>query len=318
MRLLLATPIAQDAIERLRSRHEVVLGYEREENLADLIADREGLVFRSGVTISAAVLAAAPQLRLVVRAGSGLDNIDLRSARERGIRVARVPGASPQAVAELTLGLILAAARHIPYADAMIRRGRWPKYDLGGPLIAEKTLGIVGAGRIGSRTGQLGAAIGMRVLGCVKRPTEGRADDFARLGITLCDFDTVVSEADVVSIHTPLDVNTAHLIDAQVIEKMKPGTVLVNTARGGVVDEAAVFDALELGHLASAAFDVHEREGHGVIPRLASLPNVVLTPHIGGMALETQSRIGRRVCELIDAFLDGRLDDETTDAESVV
>jgi D-3-phosphoglycerate dehydrogenase len=318
MRLLLATPISPDAIELLQSRHDVVLGFERSEDVGELIADREGLVFRSGVMISRDVIEAADELRLVVRAGSGLDNIDLDAARERGIRVARVPGASPEAVAELTLGLMLAATRNIRLADSLVRQGRWPKHDLGGHLIAGKTMGIVGAGRIGTRVGALCSALGMDVLGCVESPEDDQPRHLEEAGITLTDFASVITEADFVSIHTPLQDSTRNLIDATAIAKMKPGVVLINTARGGVVDESAVFEALTSGHMSAAGFDVHEREGDGVIPRLASLPNVVLTPHIGGMALETQSMIGMRVAEIIEAFLAGNFDGAVTSDEFVV
>lgn len=318
MKLLLATPIAPSAIAQLQEDHEVVLGFEENADLASLIADREGLIFRSGVTISREIIEAGRHLRLIVRAGSGLDNIDLDAARERGIRVARVPGASPQAVAELAVGLLLAASRNIAAADSLIRQGRWPKRDLGGPLVDGKTMGIVGAGRIGGRTGALCAALGMRVLGCVEHPGADAEKRLRGQGLIPSDFDTVVSESDYVSVHTPLKESTRFLIDDEAIAKMKPGAVLINTARGGIVDETAVAAALHSGHLSAAAFDVHEVEGDGVIPELAAFPNVVLTPHIGGMALETQSMIGMRVAEIVAAFLAGRLDETLTADEFVL
>ena len=317
MRLLLATPISPIAIERLSESHDVVLAFDRGVDIATLIADREALVFRSGVTISRRVIDAATQLRLIVRAGSGLDNIDLEAAGERGIRMARVPGESPQAVAELTLGLMLSASRNIGKADSLIRQGRWPKHDLGGPLLAGKTVGIVGAGRIGAQTGALCASLGMRVLGCVEFPDADDKERLGNLGMILSDFDSVIAESDYVSIHTPLHDSTRSLIDRDVVARMKPGSILINTSRGGVVDEAAVAAALRSGHLSAAAFDVHATEGEGVIPELALFPNVVLTPHIGGMAHETQSAIGLRVVEIVEAFLAGRLD-ETLSTEELV
>jgi len=318
LKLLLATPISADATELLQQRHDVVLGFERSEDIVALVADREGLVFRSGVTISREVIEAAADLRLIVRAGSGLDNIDLDAARGRGIRVARVPGASPEAVAELTLGLMLAAARNIRLADSLIRQGRWPKYDLGGQLIAGKTLGIVGAGRIGSRFGALCSALGMRVIGCVEYPDSETAESLADAGITITEFGSVITESDFISIHTPLQESTRNLIDATVIAKMKTGAVLINTARGGIVNESAAYEALKTGDLSAAAFDVHEREGQGVVPELAALPNVTLTPHIGGMALETQSLIGARVIEIVEAFLVDDFDSVVTPDEIVL
>jgi phosphoglycerate dehydrogenase-like enzyme len=318
MKLLVADPIWAEAVEQLRSQHDVTFRAGESDDLVDLVQDQQVIVMRSGVQLTKEVIEAAPGLELIVRAGSGLDNIDLEAAKARGIRIARVPGASPEAVAELALGLMLAATRNISWADTLVREGRWLKHQLGGSLIRGKTLGIIGAGRIGRRTGAIGAALGMRVLVCVAHPSTARAAGFAAEGMTLCDVDTVIAEADFLSIHTPLHDTTRHLIDETAIGKMKPGSVLINTARGGVVDEAAVFDALQREHLSAAAFDVHESEGAGVVPTLAQLPNVVLTPHIGGMAHETQRWIGMRVVEIIDAYVDRRLDDLLEPEERVL
>lgn len=316
MKLLLASPIADAAIRRLEESHEIVRGFESGSDLAELAESCQGIVFRSGVEISSDVI--APGVALLVRAGSGLDNVDLDAARDRGVRVARVPGESPDAVAELTLGLMLTAVRHISRADALVRQGRWPKRELAGRLIAGKTLGVIGAGRIGSKTGALCAALGMRVIGCVELPSADIEADLAAQGIELCDFDTVLENSDIVSVHTPLNAETHHLVDRTAIAKMKRGAVLINTARGSVVDEVATYDALRSGHLSAAGFDVHESEGEGVVPKLADLPNVVLTPHIGGMALETQEAIGFRVATIVDAFEEGRLDEVLADEERVL
>ena len=177
---------------------------------------------------------------------------------------------------------------------------------------------VVGAGRIGTRTGALCSALGMQVLGCVEQPSAERSDELHQSGISLRDFESLVRESDVLSVHTPLKDSTRGMIDSTVIANMKPGAVLINTSRGGVVDEKAVFDSLVRGHLSAAAFDVHEREGDGVLPDLASLPNVVLTPHIGGMTVETQNKIGIRVAEIVEAFLAERLDDVLSPDERVV
>lgn len=318
MKLLLASPISPDAIDQLGSIHDVQSAFDRPDDLSTLAHDREAIIVRSGVMLSADVLAAAPDLELIVRAGSGIDNIDLDHAAERGIRVVRVPGPSAQAVAELTFGLMLTLSRKIAYADRLIRHGHWPKRDLGGYLLNGKALGVVGAGRIGGRVAELGAAWGMRVMGCVRDGDTTAADALAAKGIERRDFDTVVSEADIVSVHTPLDDDTRGLIDAIVFGKMKPESLLINTSRGGIVDEDALYDALRSGHLAGAALDVHEREGEGVVPRLAAFDNVVMTPHIGGMALESQMIIGRRVIELVTAYVDGCLDETLTADESVL
>lgn len=308
--------IDEQAIRTLDSKHDLVVELDDFENRAeDLMAKQEVLVFRSGVEISAEILDMAPDLGLVVRAGSGYDNIDLEHAQRMGIRVVRIPEPSADAVAEFTLGLIIAVSRNIVQADALLRTGHWPKRELGGHLIRGKVLGIVGAGNIGSRVGELGSAVGMRVIGCA----EPRITDWTPPpSIQAADLDTVIASADFLTIHTPLTEDTVSLIGRRELGRMKTGSYLFSTARGTVVDEEALYEALVSGHLAGAALDVHEREGDGVIPELANLPNVVLTPHIAGMAFESQGAIGRRVVELIDAFDGGFLDDTVSERELLV
>ena len=321
MKILLASSIDPAAMDALERDHDVVraLGAPPEQ-LAELIRDREAVVFRSGVTISAAVLDEAPNLTLLVRAGSGLDNIDLGRARDRGVQVVRVPGSSAQPVAELTFGLLLALARKVALADRLVREGHWPKPQLGGPLLSGRTLGIIGAGRIGSRVGEMGAAWGMRALGCVDRPGPDVAAALAERGVVLTDFDTVVAEADFLCLHLPLNDATRHIVDGRVLDRMKAGSFLVNVARGGVVDEAALYTRLAGGgaNLLGAALDVHEREGEGVVPELSALPNVVLTPHIGAMAWDSQRLIGERVVELLAAYERGDIDELLDPEEAVI
>jgi phosphoglycerate dehydrogenase-like enzyme len=286
--------------------------------LADAIEDREVVILRSGVQLQADVLANAPDLRLVLRAGAGLDNIDVEYAREHGIRVARVPGMSAQPVAEFTFALLLALARRIVLADAQLRVGHWPKAELGGSLLFGKTLGVVGAGNIGSQVGQMAAAWGLNVLGCVEEPTVDVRLKLSTRGLTLTDFESVIEQSDFVCLHVPLTEGTRHMVDDRALKAMRPGSLLVNVARGGVVDEEALYRHLTEGDtLAGAALDVHEHEGEGTISRFAELPNVVLTPHIGAMALDTQRLIGERLVELIRAFQDGKFDKEVRGDEHV-
>ena len=319
MRILLASSIDPGAIEALERDHDVVRAFNApEEQLAELIQDREVVIFRSGVMISATVLDAARDLRLLLRAGSGLDNIDVDHALARGVRIARVPGSSAQPVAELTFALLLSLARKVTLADRLLREGHWPKSQLGGPLLAGKTLGIIGAGRIGSRVGEMGAAWGMRAIGCVANGGAAVAGSLAQRGVTLTDFDTVVAESDFLCLHLPLDERTHHIIDASVLSRMKDGSFLVNMARGGVVDEKALSAELtEGGRLLGAALDVHEVEGEGVLSPLADLPNVVLTPHIGAMAWDAQRLIGERVLELLEAERNGSFAEQLTPDEVV-
>ncbi|RFU18783.1 hydroxyacid dehydrogenase [Geodermatophilus marinus] len=319
MKILIASSIDPSAIEALERDHDVVRAFNApEERLVELIRDREVVVFRSGVTVSAAVLDHAPNLTLLVRAGSGLDNVDVAHATDRGVQVVRVPGSSAQPVAELTFALLLSLVRNVTLADRLLRDGHWPKADLGGPLLAGKTLGIAGAGRIGSRVGAMAAAWGMRVLGCVADANPGVATSLASAGIALTDFDTVVTESDFLCLHVPLDERTQHMVDASVLARMKRGSFLVNMARGGVVDEEALLEALTKGRtLLGAALDVHEKEGEGVMSPLRALPNVVLTPHIGAMAWDAQRLIGERVVELVRAAERGCLDELVQPDEQV-
>ena len=317
MKVLLASPIDPAATEILRDRHD--LAQAAAGDLRSAVVDAEIVVLRSGPTLSADVLAEAPRLRLVVRAGSGLDNIDVDAARARGITVARIAGMSAAPVAELTFALLLALARKVTLADRLIRDGRWPKPQLSGPLLRGKTLGVVGAGNIGGLVGQMGFAWGMHVLGCVARPNATLSEQLAQRGITLTDFDEVVEQADFVTLHVPLCHTTRHLVDAEVLDRMRPASLLVNMARGGVVDEKALHEALiQGGTVAGAALDVHEAEGEGTISPLAALQNVVLTPHIGAMAVDTQRLIGARVLELVEACQHGRLEQELDHGELVV
>jgi phosphoglycerate dehydrogenase-like enzyme len=307
-------------LDRLRVSHD--LRFVPDPPHAELraaIADREVVALRSGVTLSEDAMAAAPELMLIIRAGSGLDNIDLDYARARGIRVVRVNGMSAAPVAEMTFALLLCLARKVVVADRLLRQGRWPKPDLGGPLLQGKTLGVVGAGNIGARVGEMGSAWGMRVLGCVASPNDAARQALAARGITLVDFDAVVTQSDFVSLHVPLDPQTHRMVDSDVLDRMRPGSLLVNMARGGVVDEKALREALVHGRtVAGAALDVHEVEGDGQVSPLADLDNVVLTPHIGAMALDSQRLIGERVVELLGAFESQRLDKEARNGELVV
>ena len=318
MNILLASSIDAETMNALEEAHDVIHAFSaREEVLSDVVQDRQIIVFRSGVTISPAVMEAGANLELLIRAGSGLDNVDVDYARQRGLRLVRIPGSSAQVVAEFTFALMLDLARNVSLADRQLRKGHWPKAQLLGRLLTGKTLGVVGTGNIGSRVGEMGAAWGMRVIGCDKRQLNDAA--LRAKGITPTDYETVLSEADFLTLHVPLDESTYHMIEARALSRMKTGSFLVNIARGGVVDEEALFHELTEGNtLAGAALDVHEREGEGTMSRFADLPNVVLTPHIGAMALDSQREIGRRMLELVDAFGAGRLDSVAQDGELVI
>ena len=303
MRILLASAIDGAAEAELRERHDVVRQIGADEaTLASAAADRHAIVFRSGVTIGRSVLE-APDLRLLVRAGSGLDNLDMETVTTRGIELRRVPGPGAQAVAEMTFAHMLGLARQVPRADRLLREGRWAKGELDAYNLRGKTLGIIGLGSIGTRVAELGIAWGMRVIGCVDQPSDERRRRFEASGIELQpDCDAVLEKSDFVTIHVPLDDDTRGLIGEAQLRRMKPTAFLVNIARGGVVDEAALLDALRDGRLAGAGLDVHINEGEGKISPLAEMPNVILTPHIGAATIDAQREIGRIVVDIVDTF----------------
>jgi D-3-phosphoglycerate dehydrogenase len=304
MKILIASSIDPEAIEKLKEQHDVVCAFNAAtDTLKSVIKDREVLVFRSGVDISAEVMACAPDLKLLIRAGSGIDNLDLEYVNKYNLKLVRIPEPGAKAVAELSFALMLALARNILTADRLLRQGRWAKHQLTGQLLTGKVLGLVGVGNLGERMGQLGVAWDMQVIGCVGHPTPAKAARLRAKGINLTDFDQVLAEADFISVQTPLQESTRHLISTAALARMKPGAFLVNVARGGVVDETALYQALTEGRLGGAALDVHEAEGEGKISPLANLENVILTPHIGASAIDSQREIGTIVLETVNTFI---------------
>ena len=304
MKILFASSIFPGAIEKIKEEHEVICAFNaKEEELKKQIKDCEVLVFRSGVQISAEVMECAPTLKLLIRAGSGIDNVDVGYVRRKGLRLVRIPGPGAKAVAEMSFALLLALARNVLEADRLTRQGIWAKHELTGFLITGKTLGIIGAGNIGSRVGQLGVAWGLEVIGCVEFPNPAVASKLWEKGIRLADIDEVLAKADFVSIHVPLKDSSRNLINAEAFAKMKPGAFLVNLARGGVVDESALYKALKEGRLLGAALDVHATEGNGTISPLAEFNNVILTPHIGAGTFDSQREIGDIVIETLNSYV---------------
>jgi len=307
MKILIISPIDEAAIRHLASEHTVVCTYAAAgQELETALADAEVLVFRSGVNLSGGLLDAAPRLQLLVRAGCGLDNIDLARVKARGLQLVTIPQPGAKAVAEMAFAMMLALARNLLRADQLLRDGHWAKYELEGYLLTGKTLGIVGAGQIGSRVGRLGAAWGMEVLGCIEGPaTPALIRDYAQMGIQLATLDEVLERSDFLAIHVPLQESTRHLIDARRLAQVKPGAFLVNLSRGGVVDELALRDALAPhGPLRGAALDVHQQEGAGARSPLAALSNVILTPHIGASTVDSQFEIGQVVVRIVKEFAD--------------
>lgn len=302
MRILIASPIYPGTIAELEKNHDVICAFNAPvPELKKLIPDRDVVVFRSGVDINAEVMASAPGLRMLIRAGSGLDNIDMDYVHKNKLELHRIELPGAKAVSELAFALMLGLARKLLKADASLRQGHWIKHEIKGYLLSGKTLGIVGAGNIGALAGRMGVAWGMDVVGCVEEPSDARAAELKAQGIRLADFKEVLSVSDFLSVHVPLSDSTRNLIDAEALGLMKPGAFLVNLARGGVVDEQALHAALTSGHLAGAGMDVHSNEGEGKISPLAELENVILTPHIGAGTVDTQREIGARIMEIIES-----------------
>lgn len=303
MQILIADPIHQEAIHELEQRHDVRCAFKAgPDELRALICDREAVVFRSRAQLTAELMSAAPHLKLLIRAGSGTDNVDLTYVQRNNLLLVRIPGPGATAVAELAFGLMLALARQLIPASEKLQRGEWAKDRLEGRTLSGKALGIVGAGAVGSRVGEMGAAWGMEVVATVDNPTPFKAQSLAERGIRLTSLEGVLARADFLTVHAPLLAHTRHLINDEALAQMKRGAYLIHLSRGGVVDEGAVARALDSGRLAGAAFDVHEAEGAGFRSPLAGRPNVILTPHIGATTADTQREIGQLVVQAIERF----------------
>lgn len=303
-RVLVLDPIHADAVDRLRARFDVVIRLRpAPDDLLDLVCDVDAIVVRSGVRLPAAVFDRAPKLKVVARAGSGVDNIDKDAARRSGVQVFNVPGGSAGAVAELAIGLMLAVMRRISLADRQIRADVWNKPALEGDELATKTLGVIGFGNIGSRIARIASGFSLRVLAAVRHYSEARRIELADRGVELTDLPRLLAESDVVCVVVPLTDSTRGMIGEAELKTMRPSAYFVNVSRGGVVDEQALLAALRNGTIAGAGLDVHLHEG--VASPLADLDNVVLTPHIGAMSADAQRAIGEVVADSLAIALDG-------------
>ena len=304
LKILLASPIDDQAIETLKTEHNVIFAFNTNgEELQEVISDCDVLIFRSGVKIDSNLLDHAPNLKAIVRAGSGVDNIDLDYVYQKGIEFHRIPGPGAEAVAEMAFSFMLALSRRLFEADKSMREAQWKKYQLAGYLVRRKVLGIVGMGDIGTHVAEMGKAWNMNVIGCVENFSLERAAKFHRKDIDLLGFDQVIEHSDYICLHIPLKESTRNMIDADVLARVKPGAYLINLARGGVVDEYALFDSLMKGNrLRGAALDVHKNEGEGALSPLVDLSNIILTPHIGAMAVDAQREIGRIAVDIIKKF----------------
>lgn len=271
------------------------------EELLDIIKDYDALIVRSRTKINQQVFEAAGQLKVIGRAGVGVDNIDLESARSHGVTVINAPTSTSLAVAELTLGLILALAREIPRADAAMKQGEWLKQELSGMELHGKTLGILGVGRIGAQVCARALAFGMSVLGYDAHNTVEAIEGCGAEPVAL---EELYARSDFVSLHLPLTDETRLMVDGQAFGRMKRGVWIVSVARGGIIDESALLKALESGQVAGAALDVFASEPPGA-SELVRHPNVIATPHIGAQTSEAQSRAAEDIANEVLAALKG-------------
>ncbi|MGB8386771.1 phosphoglycerate dehydrogenase [Mycobacterium sp.] len=300
--VLIADKLAQSTVAALGDQVEVrwVDGPDREKLLA-AVPEADALLVRSATTVDAEVLAAAPKLKIVARAGVGLDNVDVDAATERGVLVVNAPTSNIHSAAEHALALLLAAARQVPAADASLRAHTWKRSSFSGTEIFGKTVGVVGLGRIGQLVAQRIAAFGTHVIAYDPYVSPARA---AQLGIELLSLDELLARADFISVHLPKTPETAGLIDKEALAKTKPGVIIVNAARGGLVNEAALAEAVSSGQVRAAGIDVFATEPCTDSP-LFDLPQVVVTPHLGASTEEAQDRAGTDVAESVKLALAG-------------
>jgi len=300
VKVLICDAIAKDAVDGLKGLGiEVVenTSVEKEE-LAGIIANFDGVIIRSRTKIREDLIdIAAGSVKFIIRAGVGLDNIDVEYAREKGIEVINTPEASTNGVAELAVGHMLALLRHIPQATSSMKKGEWPKKKLKGNELGSCTVGIIGLGRIGRRTAELVQGFGSEVIGY-----DPYIKEVQGMNIKMVELEELLSSSDIVSLHLPHTDETHHLIGKEELGKMKESAYLVNCARGGVVDEDALYEALKNNNIKGAALDVFEEEPPKDL-KLMELDNFICTPHLGAQAVESSNRVGEEVVKKVASKL---------------
>lgn len=305
-RLVLADPLSEEGLEILTTAEGLIvddLSKRSRSELLESLNGTSGLIVRSATMADEELLDRASSLEVIGRAGVGLDNIDLEAATRRGIAILNAPAGNTTSTAEHTFALLLALARGIPDAAASMRVGSWERKSLKGAQLAGKTLGVVGAGRIGTEVVRRARAFGMEVLVSDPCLSAARARE---LGVRSVPLERLLEVSDYVTLHVPLVDDTRHLIGAAELQRMKPAAALINAARGGIVDEAALIAALEVGDIAAAALDVFENEPLPDDDPLRRCPNLIMTPHIGASTPEAQREVAIEIARAVrDALLDG-------------
>lgn len=303
MKVLITDPIAEHAIQEMRHAGlEVTLQTGlKESELVKIISPFEVMVVRSGTKVTANVVEAATNLKLLVRAGVGLDNVDVDACQRKKIKIENTPHATTVTVAEHTMALMLSLVRKIPFAYDSLQRGEWDRKTYQGRELKGKTLAVIGLGRIGQEVAKRAKAFGMVVVANDYAADEEIAE---ALEIEMLSLEAALKRADIVSLHLPLDKTTYHLFDKEILKKMKRGSCLINAARGGIVDEKALLEVLEEGYLAGVALDVFEEEPAKNNP-LLKMKQVVAVPHLGASTNEGQERAGHEAARLVIEFARG-------------
>lgn len=303
-KVFIADPISEKGIEELR--HDNLLDVEVQPGLSEsevtaAVADAAALIVRSQTKVTAPIINAAKKLRVIGRAGVGVDNVDVETATRRGVVVLNAPGANTISTAEHTFSLLLSLGRNIAQADAIVKAGIWDRKNLEGVELYNKTLGVIGMGRIGSELSRRAIAFGMRVVAFDPYLSVSRARS---LQVELVeDLDELLPLADFISLHTPLTTETRHILNAERLAKTKRGVRIINCARGGLIDEPALADAISNGHVAGAALDVFETEPLPADSPLRKISKLVLTPHLGASTAEAQESVGIEIAQSIRAAL---------------
>ena len=303
-RILIADPVAPEGIELLRSVGDVdVKTGQQPDSLVASIENYDALVVRSETKVTRAIIEAGTRLQVIGRAGVGVDNIDLEAATERGVIVVNAPQGNTIAAAEHTIALLMALARHIPQADASMRGGNWDRKTYVGTEVRGKTLGVIGLGPIGSEVARRGLGLDMRVLAHDPYVAEER---IRSLGAETADFEGLIATSDFISVHVPMTAATKGMLGSEQFARMKDGVRILNVARGGIIDEAALAAAVQAGKVAGAAIDVYTAEPVVVDNPLLGDPRIITTPHLGASTAEAQERVAVDVAEQIVDVLSGR------------
>ena len=296
MRVLVASNIAEDAIELMRKEGldvDVRAGISEEE-LENIIGEYDALIVRSSPKVTKEIIEKGKNLKIIGRAGVGVDNIDLEAATQHGIVVVNAPGGNTISTAELTIGMIIAAARKIPQADRSVKDGKWERRKFVGVELRGKTLGVIGLGRVGYEVARRAKAFDMNVIAYDPYISEDRARE---IGVKLVSFEELIEKSDIITIHVPKTKDTENMISEREFEKMKDGVIIINCARGGIVNEQALVKAIKSGKVYAAALDVYSKEPPDKDNELLKLENVITTPHIGASTREAQKNVGLIIAE---------------------